>query len=310
LAITAEANKGAHTVALPHPSDPSRQVAWNGDAFVVDGAAVRVLAYDVSQSGWTDELTQLHEEVGGSDHFIDVASRNDAIEEVTRSVTVAPSTVLEIGCSSGFLLRELLSRLPGHRIIGADYTRGTLEALAAKMPGVPLVQFDLTKCPLPDAFVDVAVLINVLEHIDDHKAAVAQLFRIVRPGGSVIIEVPANSSLFDVYDRVLMHYRRYNMPDLVNLLTGAGFEVERRSHLGFLLYPAFYLAKRLNQIRYRRQADVNEEQLVAGMIASTRKSSGIMSLVMRFEGMLRRYFYLPVGIRCLVTCRKPGGPSQ
>lgn len=310
MAITAEANQGPHTIALPHPTEPSRQVAWNGEAFVVDGAAIRVLAYDVSQSGWTDELTQLHEEVGGSDHFIDVASRNYAIEEVTRSVTSAPSTVLEIGCSSGFLLRELLQRLPRHRIIGADYTRGTLEALAAKMPGVPLVQFDLTKCPLPDAFVDVAVLINVLEHIDDHKAAVAQLFRIVRPGGSVIIEVPANSSLFDVYDRVLMHYRRYNMSDLVNLLTSAGFEIERRSHLGFLLYPAFYLAKRLNQIRYRKQADVNEQQLVADMIASTRKSSWIMGLVMRLETTLRRYFYLPVGIRCLVTCRKPGGPSQ
>ena len=135
-------------------------------------------------------------------------------------------------------------------VIGADYTRGTLDTLAPKVPGVPLLQFDLTQCPLPDCFADVVILLNVLEHIDDHEAAAAQLFRIMRPGGAVIIEVPAGSSLYDVYDRVLMHHRRYDLPDLVDLLERSGFIIERRSHLGFFLFPGFYLSKRLNQFRY------------------------------------------------------------
>src|SRR5205085_10994174 len=118
-------------------------------------------------------------------------------------------------------------------------------------------------------------------------AAVAHLFRIIRPDGVVIIEVPAAAALFDVYDRVLMHHRRYDMPDLIRLMTGAGFEVERRSHLGFFLYPPFYLTKRLNQFRYPAGAEVNEEKLVADMIARTRKSSRIMSVVMALEHALR-----------------------
>jgi SAM-dependent methyltransferase len=293
-------------LSLPHPTDRARQVEWNGQTFDVDGSSVRVLAYDVSPSGWTEELTHLHEEVGKSDHFIDVASRRHAVAEVTRCATRVPSVVLEIGSSSGFLLRDLLKAMPNNNlVVGSDYTRGTLETVGRELPGVPLVQFDLTKCPLPDAFADVVVLLNVLEHIRDHQAAVEQLFRIIRPGGAVIIEVPAASSLFDVYDRVLMHERRYDMPDLVKLMESAGFLVEDRSHLGFLLFPAFYIVKRLNQLHYPLGSTLDEQALVGQMIASTRKSSPLMNVVMGLEGKLQSLFALPWGVRCLVTCRKP-----
>jgi SAM-dependent methyltransferase len=294
---------------VPHPTDRSDTVPWDDGAFDYDGRRVRVLAYGVSPSGWTDELTHLHEETGGSNHFIDVASRQHALAEVTRCITHPASTVLEIGCSSGFLLRELVAQLPGHRVFGADYTRQTLELLGRQLPHVPLMQFDLTQCPLPDDFVDVIVLLNVLEHIDDHEAAIAQLYRIVRPGGAVIIEVPAGPSLFDVYDRVLMHHRRYAMSGLTTLVERHGFVVERRSHLGFFLYPAFYLAKRLNRRRYPSSGAVDEQQLVAGMIKATHKSNGVMGAVMRCEQALRPRVYLPFGVRCLVTCRKPRSPE-
>jgi ubiquinone/menaquinone biosynthesis C-methylase UbiE len=177
--------------------------------------------------------------------------------------------------------------------------------LAAKVPNIPLLQFDLTRCPLPEATVDVAVLLNVLEHIDDHEAAVTELYRILRPNGAAIIEVPAGSSLYDVYDRVLMHHRRYDMTSLVCLLEQVGFTIERRTHLGFALYPAFYLAKRLNQLRYSGRGDLDERELVARMISATHRSSRMMNFVMRAELALEPYIYFPVGVRCLATCRKP-----
>jgi SAM-dependent methyltransferase len=298
------------TLALPHPIDPSRFVAWNGEAFELDGNSVRVLSYDVSPSGWTEELTQLHEEMGRSDHFIDVASRAHAIDEVERCVTRPSSIVLEIGVSSGFLLRELIMRLQGHLIVGADYTRGTLNVLGARLANVPLIQFDLTRCPLPDNFADLVVLLNVLEHIEDHVAAVGELYRIIRPGGTVIIEVPAGAPLFDVYDRVLMHCRRYNMLDLIALLRDAGFIVERRSHLGFFLYPLFYLSKHLNQRRYPPGDTAAEHQIVSRMISVTRKSTPLTRHVMGLERLLRPHFYYPWGVRCLVTCRKPMPPKE
>ncbi len=294
----------APDLLLPHPTDRSRMVRWTGNAFDVDGKPVRVLAFAVTPSGWTDELTRLHEDAGGSDHFIDVASRAHAVDEAARIAGPAPSMIVEIGCSSGFLLRDLMARLPDHFFLGADYTYGTLETLGNHLPAVPLVQFDLTHCPLPDAFADVVVLLNVLEHIENDEAAIAELFRIVRPGGSVIIEVPAGSSLFDVYDRVLLHHRRYDMPALLASLRNAGFRIERKSHLGFLLYPAFYFSKRLNQLRYHPGSDIDEQALISQMIATTGQRSRLLGFVMTCERAMRRYMYFPFGIRCLVTCRK------
>jgi SAM-dependent methyltransferase len=292
-------------LSFPHPADPSRTVCWNGDSFDLDGRKVRVLAYDVSPSGWTDELTELHERVGGSAHFIDVASRAHAAAEARRCTDQAPSTILDIGCSSGLLLTELIDQMPGHVVLGADHTPGSLETLGRRMPRVPLLRFDLTRCPLADGSVDVVVLLNVLEHIGHDEAAARELFRILRPGGAAVIEVPAGASLLDVYDRALMHFRRYDMGGLVRLLTLAGFVVERRSHLGFFLYPIFYAVKRLNQLRYPTGKPVNEKALAASMIEATRKTSRIMTWVMSFESMLRQYVYFPWGARCLVTCRKP-----
>jgi len=149
------------SLTLPHPNDPSRAVVWTGKDFDLGNEHVRVLGYDVALSGWTNDLTRLHEQFGGSDHFIDVASRAYAMSEVMRRIPEHPATVLEIGCSSGFFLQELQARLPGHLIVGSDYTRGTLEVLAKHVSNVPLIQFDLTRCPLPDNFADVIVLLNV-----------------------------------------------------------------------------------------------------------------------------------------------------
>src|SRR5258705_13994837 len=64
---------------------------------------------------------------------------------------------LEVGCSSGFLLRDLRRELPGASLIGADYVRGPLDDLHKRMPDIPLLQFDLVQCPLPSDSVDVVV---------------------------------------------------------------------------------------------------------------------------------------------------------
>jgi SAM-dependent methyltransferase len=291
-------------MAFPHPTAPGSLAKWTGEAFDLGNDRVRVLAYDVSPSGWTDELTRMHENAGGSDHFIDVASRAHALAEAERSAGRAPSVILEVGVSSGFLLSELKARLPSHIVIGADYTRDTLEALGARLGQVPLIQFDLTRCPLPSAFADVVIAINVLEHISDHEAALAELFRILRPHGTLIVEVPAGAALFDVYDRALMHFRRYDMPELITLLDRTGFIIERKSHLGFFLFPAFYISKRLNQLRYSAKDEASAQDIAARQIAGTKKTGALGRLLLRLEESLRPYLPYPVGVRCLVTAFK------
>lgn len=291
-------------MTFPHPLDASRTVVWNGRNFEIDGALHSVLAYPVGASGWNDGLTQLHEEAtGAATHFIDIASRQCAMQSLKLALGNRPATILEVGCSGGHLLRDMQRQWPNACLIGGDYTLDTLHTLSKTIPTIPLVRFDLTRCPLPTASVDAAVLLNVLEHIEDHEAALQHLARIIKPGGQLVLEVPAGPELFDDYDRQLMHFRRYTLGQLVDLVEEAGFSVTSRNYLGALIYPAFRLSKLRSQRKRRNQAE--RAIHVRRSIQSTYRFNRIGMAVMQVEALLRSVLTFPKGIRCVVSARRP-----
>lgn len=285
----------------PVPPGHSQRPVWTGHGFRIGDDIVPVLSYEVGSSGWTDELTAFHEESAGSAHFIDLASRQHALEELDKHLA-GSRVILEIGCSSGFMLRSMRERIPQAVVIGADYIRGPLEQLAEKMPDIPLLQFDLVDCPLPDNCVDAVVVLNVLEHIEDDAAAVGQLYRILKPGGVAIVEVPAGPHLYDVYDKLLLHFRRYSLKDLKRLVEKAGFLTVDQSHLGCFLYPGFWAVKQRNK-RFLSQQAAEQQQVVANNIRET-GSSRLLGAVMKSEQTLGRWISYPFGIRCVLTCAK------
>jgi SAM-dependent methyltransferase len=187
-------------------------------------------------------------------------------------------------------------------VLGADYVRGPLEKLSTTMPGVPLVQFDLVQCPLPDACVDVLVLLNVLEHIENDAGAAKQIHRLLRPGGIAVIEVPAGPELYDVYDKLLLHHRRYTGAQIEGILRAAGFQILESSHMGFFLYPFFRHVKRRNR-RYLTVPLEEQKRIVQSTIVNA-GSGPLPGMVMRVEAALRRWMPMPWGIRCLVTAGK------
>ncbi len=263
---------------------------------------MRVLCYAPGSSGWTDELTTFHEEVSDGKHFIDVASREHTLRTVARWMPSPDALVMDIGCSSGYLLRDLRQRFPRAAVLGADYVRGPLEKLALSMADVPLLQFNLVECPLPDACLDVAILLNVLEHIEDDAAAAKQVCRILRPGGIAVVEVPAGPDLFDIYDRQLLHFRRYDSRGLERILRGAGLQIVESSHLGFILFPFFRATKRRNQ-RYLTAPPEQQRRIVARAIVKS-GAGRLPGVIMRAEAFLGRLIPYPCGIRCLVTARR------
>ena len=188
-------------------------------------------------------------------------------------------------------------------MIGADYVRQPLDQLAREIPSAPLLQFDLTQCPLPDESIDAVVLLNVLEHIENDAAAVRHVHRILKPGGAAIIEVPAGPHLYDVYDQFLMHHRRYRLKSLCGMLREAGFGIARKSHLGCFLYPAF-LRREAAESAFCRESEMKQKARVAANIARTRRG-GLLEPALRLEVWLGQWLSYPVGIRCLATAVKP-----
>lgn len=287
-------------LSFPSPKPEQASLVWDGNQFVSEGGQVSsVLEYSENFVGWSDDLTLMHEEAVGDNHPIDIASRNNALESI-RELNLKPrSRVLEIGCSSGFLLRGLVSEFKEFIIVGADVVKEPLYKLAAEGMGVPLLRFDLLKCPLPEASFDVVVMLNVLEHIGPDTEALEKLWRLLKPGGFLILEVPAGEDLYDPYDSQLCHFRRYSIRGLSTKLQRAGFEIKRKSHLGFFIFPLFALVKLKNRFFGVRQQDkVVEEQ------AQRTSGSKLLRWSLELETKMRR-FNLPFGIRALIVARRP-----
>src|SRR3954449_9199186 len=137
-----------HQITFPPVSAGEDCPVWNGGAFVRSGKSTRVLAYEVGESGWSEELTELHESATESGaHFIDVASRNRAIRELKRTLGARSASIMEAGCSAGHLLADMRRSLPNAILTGGDYTLGTLIKLGDRMPDIPLVRFNLADSP-------------------------------------------------------------------------------------------------------------------------------------------------------------------
>lgn len=285
----------------PVPSSPDVP-AWTGQGFRVGEKMESVLSYAINDSGWTDELTDFHETSAGDVHYIDIASRRNALSRLRKWVKSGKPVIMDIGCSSGFLLRDIREAFPQAEVVGADYVVGPLQKLARKHPDWPLIQFDLTTCPLPDECLDAAVLLNVFEHIGDDALAVSQLHRMLKPGGVAVIEVPAGPELYDVYDKQLMHFRRYDLTGLKTLLSNAGFEVHDASHIGFILYPAFAWTK----IRNKKYLDLpdEEQRKIVGRNINFARENPVMDFIMSAEAAFRYRVPFPRGIRCVAVARK------
>ena len=285
----------------PVPPASSESPVWTGSDFAFGKRRERVLQYDEAASHWSAELTEMHEAEAGATHPIDVASRLLAIDSVRRFAEAAP-VVLDTGCSSAFLIDELRRAVPDAAIIGADYIPQPLYSAAARLPGVPLLQFDLRKCPLPDACVHVVTALNVLEHIDQDELALRQIFRILKPGGIAHIEVPAGPHLYDIYDEQLMHHRRYRLDELVDRARRAGFSVLRSTHLGAFVYPAFWWTKKRNRQLLKLAAE-DKKKIIAAQIRKT-SSSALLGLLLKGEMALGKAVSYPFGIRCVAVLRK------
>jgi SAM-dependent methyltransferase len=263
------------------------------------------LEYSENFSGWSDDLTKLHEDATQDIHPIDLSSRADAVRQLRRHLgSTKNPVILEIGCSSGFLLRDLSKSMPSATLIGADVVKIPLERLAKNLH-IPLMRFDLLKCPLPDGIFDGVVLLNVLEHIDDDEGALMQINRLLKPGGIVVIEVPSGPHLYDAYDKALMHFRRYNITELAQKIRRTGFNIKRQSHLGALVYPAFFYIKRRNQ-----SLNIGSDQVeIVSDHAKKTGNSILMHLAMLLESRIGKIISFKFGIRCLITAQKKAAQS-
>ncbi|MFN2425398.1 MAG: class I SAM-dependent methyltransferase [Candidatus Binatia bacterium] len=142
---------------------------------------------------------------------------------------------LDIGCGQGVLFREL-EELHSVTIDGCDLN---VAALEMAFPGRGTVyQYNVFDYH-PDLVgsYDFTMLIDVIEHVEDDAAFLQAAARHVKPGGVVIVNVPALSMLYGPYDKAAGHLRRYSSASLKQALEKAGLVPERVAYWGFSMIP-------------------------------------------------------------------------
>jgi SAM-dependent methyltransferase len=145
-----------------------------------------------------------------------------------------PARVLDAGCGWGTTLQEL--ERAGYRVVGADISRRALEGL--DRPERELAELDLTR-PLPTGIepFEMVLALDVIEHLDDDRAAVARLGELTQPGGLVIVSVPALPDLFTEFDAIQGHRRRYVPESLARAFEGTGLTIDRLFWWGSWMVP-------------------------------------------------------------------------
>jgi SAM-dependent methyltransferase len=146
---------------------------------------------------------------------------------------IPPTTALDIGAGAGGNTRVL--EAAGWRATALEFSDAGVQLARAR--GLDVVQGDARNMPFLDDEFGLVVAYDVLEHITEDDQVVAEMARLVRPGGRVLIAVPADPRLWSPHDEAIGHVRRYTRPGLVALFDGPRFRINSVRSWNVLLRP-------------------------------------------------------------------------
>jgi SAM-dependent methyltransferase len=205
---------------------------------------------------------------------------------------------LEAGCGTGFVLSGIAAAFPALAVTGGEVATEGLGIAAGRLPRAVLVQMDARRIPFRAEF-DVVGAFDVIEHIEDDRAVLGELFAAAAPGGGLLLTVPQHPSLWSEYDARARHVRRYRATELRAKTAEAGFEIIKLTSFVTLLLPFMY-ASRLAQRAPGKDYDPLAEFKIPRWL------NWPLERVLDVERMLiRAGMPLPAGGSLLLAARRP-----
>ncbi|MBS1710425.1 MAG: methyltransferase domain-containing protein [Armatimonadetes bacterium] len=227
------------------------------------------------------------------DHYWWFVSRRElALSLLDHHVGDQP-LILDVGCGTGAVLTELGRR---GTAVGVDLSHDALSF--SKSRGLALLVYaNAEQLPFADATFDAVVSLDTIEHVPGHEAAAAEVFRVLKPGGVFVMNVPAFAWLWGPHDIALMHQRRYTRAMVRGLLADSGFTILKLSYSVFLLFPAV-VARRLAEKMQGGEPKVKLPRFSPFW-------NRLLLAVMRLEAALFRRMDLPWGSSVVCVAQKP-----
>lgn len=222
--------------------------------------------------------------------------RRRVLGRVLDRITLRPgSRVLDAGCGSGRELDELAAR---GRVAGVDLS--PVAVASARARGHADVHCaPIERLPFADATFDLVTCLDVIEHTPDDRVALAELRRVTRPDGLLVVTVPAYPSLWSAHDVANRHFRRYRSASLRAAATDAGWTVVHDTHFNaLLLLPAAVV----RLARRRRLDDAGSGR--SELTMTPRSLDRLLELPLRAEAdLIGHGLRIPAGLSLLAVMR-------
>jgi SAM-dependent methyltransferase len=205
----------------------------------------------------------------------------------------AAARVLDAGCGSGRTLDEL--RAYGD-VCGVDLSADAVASTRRR--GHDVLEGPVEALPFASQAFDLVTCLDVVEHTPDDRVTLRELRRVARPGGHIVVTVPAHPLLWSAHDELNMHYRRYTRRSLKAATRDAGLELVRETYFnGILLAPA--TAVRFAQRRRPVSAGSDLERTPAVL-------NRLLELPLAAEArVIARGGRVPAGLSLLFVLRRP-----
>jgi SAM-dependent methyltransferase len=205
--------------------------------------------------------------------------------------------ILDAGCGSGRNMVELARR---GAVTGVELASQSLEVARARGLGPVLPGSLDDPLPFDDASFDLAVALDVLEHVADDAAALHELARVLAPGGRLLVTVPQYGWLLGEHDVLAHHHRRYTRGRLLARAAAAGFAAERVTAFNSVLLAPIAAARLVQRARRRPQPASDLGRTPQGAV--NRALEGVLRAEAR---LIRRGRDLPAGVSLLAVLRRP-----
>jgi len=204
--------------------------------------------------------------------------------------------VLDVGCGTGLMLDSLRAYA---RPVGVDFSHRAMACCAER--GIErLVCARVEALPFGAAAFDLLLALDLFEHLDSDEALIREMWRLCRPGGHLLISVPAYPFLWSEHDEALHHRRRYRRAALRRLIALTGFETVRFTSAITLLLPP------IAAFRLLQKAVKNHEAPKTHLLPLPAAINRLLIGLLKMEARWLQNFDLPFGVSLIALLRKPG----
>jgi ubiquinone/menaquinone biosynthesis C-methylase UbiE len=230
-------------------------------------------------------------------HWWFKSRRDILIKLITDLAIKKESSILEIGCSGGALMAELV-KMGYTNLTGIDISQSAID-LSRERGMVNVSVMDGANLEFKENSFDLLLASDVLEHIENEEAALREWRRVLKPGGIIVIFVPAFNHLWSQHDVVNHHFRRYSMKRLTHVVEHSHFIIKRRSYWNFFLFSPTLLVRTIQNKFYRANSKSDNLQQTNKLV------NFALTYLVKFENFLLRFASYPVGVSLFIIAEKP-----